>query len=71
MNREQLQAALAPFGFTWKIWEFSDQMTLEHPLCDSFYMSHNVGQSLPTLAEIMENFYRSARSDESSDHRCW
>ena len=71
MNCEQLLALLTPFGFTFTTWEHIDSVTLEHPLCDAFYFQIDKDKPLPTLLEIMEDFYRSARRDESNNHRCW
>jgi len=71
MNREQLLALLTPFGFTFTTWEYNDSVTLQHPLCEDFYLMIYKDKPLPTLQDVMKDFYHSARRDEMNDHRCW
>lgn len=71
MNREQLLALLVPFGFIWQTWDYNDSLTLGHPLCEYFCLTIYKDKPLPTLLEIMDDFYHSARRDESNEHRCY
>lgn len=69
MMRNQLLEILEPFGFTFK--DYDNCVSLEHPLCEDFYFTFYKDKPLPTLLEIMEDFYYSAKRDESNGHRCW
>ena len=71
MEREQLLALLTPLGFTFTECEYSGNVTVEHPLCEDFYLYLDKDKPVPTLLEIMDDFYHSARRDESNGHRCW
>lgn len=71
MNREELLEILKPFGFTFRVWDYNDSVTLEHPLCEDFGLTIYKDRPLPTLLEIMDDFYCSARRDEADDHSCW
>jgi len=71
MTIETFQATLQGFGFTFKTWEYNGDITIEHPLSDDFYFNLKKDQPLPTFQEIMDDFYHSARRDESNDHHCW